>query len=1521
MMYAPDSTTYANGINLDEALETSQGPKFWLLEAGLILGSRAQKVRRIQTLQVSAAIGAPSTNHTVLLGLSEAGLGLLQATGASGWQTMQGNKKCTDGFSDSSSIGSVLDDADREVSSLTDRAFRSLCISEDTSFHDSDLALSPDISRQVFGNFHRGTVSHTHRKSGIWTQLPSQGTEHAGWAATFQQQPKYVQGEEKYPKSSPPLTPIQRRLELPVSGLRSSNKPGSKVSSLIKSFDGAESQRCDSRPPTSKPPSLKNPPKFAPLPENGVNFCFDSAFLTVSRVPAEVSSTHQNSHQSGRKPGEQEPPNNPDLASHSSSSFLAMPEDTAHSFESRFPSPPHKPAAGEPGRGQEWVHKGTFLHSENSAFESWNAHQPRLLEKKDGTDAALDSKAPKYYEDTASLRENHAPEHKVSPCLIRTSCSQEENRPAGGAVSTSGTWGSMAPGAQVFTMEGKAPSCQPEPQMKPTQVPWRKPKTGKGGQRGKENLQDASDEKKQTNRRASGLYSKHNPQGQFLENDLLDTSADPDEHFSPPFNISKLLTPIIPTKHILDSSDSLPKERTPSPLGQINGFQEKEPSEGQSRDSYKSKAPSLLFNLKDVRKCVKSTYSPSPLLKGLEEKTRSKQEPMSNGVLLPNGCEGSPRGELSKETPEDAPSGSHAGTQKDPKANPTAASADNSLTPRSPPATTKAPFCVNGEPANRSSYEKDDTDGELDAGATRSSWHPDSREHCARKHLSLQLCTREPEAGKTSGEPKAPSLENGFLRSISQETEPDREAGLQDPNFNQKFSPGPLSPEEEDVFYSDSQSDFMPGLKSKAKFSTSSSDQSFASFEDQQKTWFTENQREDRRNDVGAGESQKDQEKVMEKDELQYRALSNGDVCTKELSQSRLLPGEEESLSGGRPRRASREEDHFRGSWIGGSKDTALSCAKDLTPSPSSASNKHKLFSIKDNTLRATPVIKPIMLPLLRTMSSEDPLGSGHKEGEMPRPGWGEDAGLCIPKSQVRCSTPTPASRRGTHLKHVGSGGKEDLGQVPSVARTESSQPALKGNVPFPPSLEGGEGMKPPPEAAREGVVSDGKRSSTEKGRPEAPRCIPTIALPEGDSEDQPSSQHLGVCWEEQMQDFKSHFLSTPRTASQGRRLVPSEMAASPNSSSLDRSSACSPAASSVWDTASRAPSEGLLSGDPPHASPWASPGPARVTRREDLTHALSGEAGSDPLLEPSGEDFRTLSPRNSLLGVAASSSGLPEKAEPPAQLERAAGKPPAVPPKTEKALRRAKKLASKRRKTDLTQEKHGDPWEEKPHPEDPACRPPSPTERPRPRFPAVRSLPPPVHRHSVSAFSEPISRQPGDSRSFMPLPLYPATQKVLQDPQSGEYFVFDLPLQVKIKTFYDPETGKYIQVSIPSSKGGSPELPPPDTLAAPYVLYPGFQALPVTALTPLRCSSQLSAPTFLRQGPLDKEAARSGSQSTCPAGLLPAPGPHGEPTQHPTGQHPEGPPQSPGEEAGGAASLGIISTNDLEDFATDGIS
>ncbi|XP_049711805.1 cardiac-enriched FHL2-interacting protein [Elephas maximus indicus] len=1438
---------------------------------------------------------------------------------------MQGNKKGTDGFSDSSSIGSLLDDADREVSSLTERAFRSLCISEDTSFSES-----PDLTRQVLGSLHQGTVSHTQRKSGIWSQLPSQGTEHTGWAATFQQLPKYVQGEEKYPKGSPPPTPAQRRLEVPVSGLRSSNKPLSKVSSLIKSFDRPDSQRGDSRPPPSKPPVLKTAPKFAPLPESGVNFCFDSAFLTVRRVPAEVSSTHHSGHQPVSKHGEQESPKNLETASHCSSNFLSASNDASSSFESKFHSPAHKSARGEPGRGKEWAPKGTFLHSENSAFESWSTHQPRLLKRKDPTEGVPESKGPKHCQDTPLLRESHPLEHKASPSHAQADCSQEESRLPTGALSTSRPWCSRDPGAQVFTMEGKSSGFQPDPQEKPTQAPWRKPKTGKGR---KESLQNASEEKKQPHRRDPPLYAKQTPQGQFPEDEAPDMPVDSRQHYTPPFNISKLLTPVIPTKHVLDSLSNQPAERTPSPPGQPNGYQEKEPGDDQSRDSYKSKAPSLLFNLKDVRKRVKSTYSPNLLLKGIDEKARDKadgkQETVSNGVTLPNGLEDSPASQLSKERTSDILTASCVSTQKDPRADPSGSSADNYLTLSSPPTTAKASFCVNGEAAETGSYEKDDVHREAKLSPTRPGWGSDSGQHGLRKHLSLKICRQEPEAAKTAETLQTHQMQNGISRSVSQDTEPKREAGLLNPSSHQKPSPGPLSPEEEDVFYSDSQSDFMPGLQSKAKFSTSSSDQSFASFEDQQKTWCVESRQEDRKSDMHASDSQRyEKERVMLKDGQQLCALSNGRVCMDESTKGESLQRDGESLSGGRPRR-STEGANFTGSWVGGNKDTALSHAKDLTAAPSSTSNKHILFTIKDNTLRATPVIKPILLPLLRTVSSEDSPAGGHREAESPRPG--EDAGA--PEGQGIHGTPAPAhplptDPQDTHQRPSAHQGPEDHQQAPVMAKTEAFQPAMKGAIPSPPLVGEGEGMSPLPGVAPEVMGSNGRRGSTDQVRLDAPRCVPKITFLKDNTEDGPPPHLLGRCGEEQTQGFRSNFLSTPRAGAPGRRQVPGEVETLPNRGSLEAGSVCSPTTSSVWDEASQAPSElGLpLQEEPPSASPWASLGPAPVTRREDLTHALFWEEGSDAQPEPSAEDLRPLSPKGSLLAVAASSAGLPERLELPVQPERPVGKPPAVPPKTEKALRRAKKLASKRRKTDQGQGRPGEPREERPWPEDSKRaerRPPSPKEMPqKPSFPSVRSLPPPVHRHSVSSFSEHSRRQARVPQSAKPLPPYPVTQKVLQDPQSGEYFVFDLPLQVKIKTFYDPETGQYFKVPVPSSARGSPESSPADAPVDPLLLFSGFQRLTVTALTPLRCSSQLSTPTFLWPSPsATTEGAAVGHQGPCETGLQRAPRAFRNSTQNAPSQCPKGPPHSPKEEGRDAPSLEIITINDLEDFATEGIS
>ncbi|XP_076980761.1 cardiac-enriched FHL2-interacting protein [Tamandua tetradactyla] len=1406
---------------------------------------------------------------------------------------MQGNKKCADGFSDTSSIGSVLDEADREVSTLTDRAFRSLCISEDMSFNDPDLAASPDIAHQGPGSF------HAHRKGGIWSQLPAQGTEHAGWAATVQQLPKYVQGEGRYPKGSPLLTPIQRKPEARAPGLRSGTKPVSKVSSLIKSFDRTESQRCDGRPITSKPPPLKNPPKFAPLPESGVNFCFDSAFLTVRRVPPEVSNPHPSSHQSGRKPGEQESPENPEVAGHRSGGFLPTPDKASSSFEPKCHPPPGRPAQAQPARGPEWVNKGTFLHSENSAFESWKVHQPRLLERKDAAETDPESKAARHQEDKPSLRETHPAAGNLSPGQTQASGCQEESRLAAAALSTSGPWEPRDAGAQAFGTEGHAPGSQADPQVKPIQPPWRKSKTS----RRNEHLQEAAEEKRQIPQRAPALQRKQNPQGQLPEGNLLATPEGSKERCDPPFSISKLLTPVIPPQPVLDSPDSQVAELAPSPPGQPNGYQEKELSECHSRDSYKSKALGLLFNLKDVRRCVKSTYSPLPLSKGLDEITRGKaedkQEMVSNGVALPNGLEESPPHEITEEKPAGAPPGSWAGIQKDPRGDSSSSPAGNHRTPSSPPAATAAPCIVNGNPTESNSYA-DNAEGFSGVSPPSSGWRPDSGRHCLRKRLSLQICGPEPASGKPAETLKAsagPQLENGFSRSVSQETEPGHKAGgLQNQSREQRVSPGPLSPEEEDVFYSDSQSDFTPSLKMKAKSSTSSSDQSFASFDDQQKPWFAESQREPRRMIVSAGDSHRDgKEKALGKD-----GFSDGHTCAEEKGGGERLPAAE-GLCVGRQEKACAEEADFRGPGAGGHKDVT----QDLPSLPSSTSNRLILFAIKDNTLRATPVIKPIMLPLLRTLSSEDSPGGGHKGEASPRLG----DHVCPPESPERPCTPTPshllpASMQGAQLQRAAHGDME------GTARREPLQPATTGAFQSPPLVGNGGGA---------GAENNGQRWPTSERKPRGPRPIPTIALPEGDSEYQPGPGRA-----EQMQGCQSNFLSAPRAGPPGRKWVPGEMATSPDPSSPEESDACSPAASSIWDNAPQAPREpGWLPEEPPHASPWAGHDAAKFTRRELLTHALEGEAG-DPQFEASAEDLRALSPGGPLSDMVTSSVGPPEKAGPHAQQERAAGKPPAVPPKTEKALRRAKKLASKRRKTAQVQERGGEPRAERPHLQDLGwtelgAR--SPREIPPSTLPVVRSLPPLVHRHSVSGFSEHIRRWPGGALSATPLPPYPATQKVLQDPQSGEYFVFDLPLQVKIKTFYDPDTGKYVKVSIPSSEGGSPEPPSQDELGEPCTLYPGFQPLPVTSLMPLRCSSQLSAPTFLRQGPPIPWAG-GGHRSLCDTDAVQwAPGPYEDAAQNSASQPPDGPLHGPEEEGGDAPNLEIKSTNDLEDFATEGVS
>ncbi|XP_016348598.1 uncharacterized protein LOC107693655 [Sinocyclocheilus anshuiensis] len=76
----------------------------------------------------------------------------------------------------------------------------------------------------------------------------------------------------------------------------------------------------------------------------------------------------------------------------------------------------------------------------------------------------------------------------------------------------------------------------------------------------------------------------------------------------------------------------------------------------------------------------------------------------------------------------------------------------------------------------------------------------------------------------------------------------------------------------------------------------------------------------------------------------------------------------------------------------------------------------------------------------------------------------------------------------------------------------------------------------------------------------------------------------------------------------------------------------------------------------------------------------------------------------------------------------------------------------------------------------------------------------------------------------------FPITQrKILQDPDSGQYFLVDMPVQVKTKTFFDPETKSYVQLPVQSPEAVVRQAPPLEVMnTPPLMLYHGFVPVPV---------------------------------------------------------------------------------------------
>ncbi|KFO71014.1 Uncharacterized protein C10orf71, partial [Cuculus canorus] len=548
---------------------------------------------------------------------------------------MQGNKKHTEGHSDSSSIGSLLDDTDREVSSLTDRAFKSLCVAElEDSYSETDLAISPDFALQFSAKFNPDTLNHAIKKSNVYNKLTARNNEQTVWASTFQELPKNAPEEQRIAKNDT-FAMEKKKLTLPVTGPRN-NKHVSKVSSLIKTFDKSADQGSRGSLIAIKQP-IKNSLQKCRLNHGNDMACWDDReILSIHKEPPEVSKASQGSHCLS---GKHEPQKRLiDLSYCGSDGCYPVLIEMSKVAKSNFSRSSKKALKNRSVKVNEPAKKGNFLHSENSAFESWNVHHKKMAEKEEFFDIKMKKEGLTYLQEAPFIKESHTHEHKL-PSVKTTVAKKQEKEFEMKPTPPEATFSIPLPAVYVpqspLPSETKfAAALPPAPPPRihahheealnpPTCPPWRKQRTIKGAAERRQTLKatfTASEETCSLSEKVTGAKTS------------LDETPQPKQvsspgSISPSFNITELLTPIIPAKQEVDAvgSELIPLTPPPTESTALRDHEESTFGDYRSRDSYKSKVSSLLFNLKDVRKRVKSIYTPSPLLRALEEKNKTRE--------------------------------------------------------------------------------------------------------------------------------------------------------------------------------------------------------------------------------------------------------------------------------------------------------------------------------------------------------------------------------------------------------------------------------------------------------------------------------------------------------------------------------------------------------------------------------------------------------------------------------------------------------------------------------------------------------------------------------------------------------------------------------------------------------------------------------------------------------------------------------------------------------------------------------
>ncbi|KAK2852667.1 hypothetical protein Q7C36_007868 [Tachysurus vachellii] len=486
-----------------------------------------------------------------------------------------GPRKCSDGISDTSSVGSFMDDTDREVSSLTDRAFRSLCIGEDAVYNDMEVS-SPADQHIVFAQeaLQKNDLRTTCQEFSSHDIQCEETERKPELASTFQHSCVVVAQEHVFREKS--LSYISNGC---MEGTWQQKRSTSRVSSLIKDFSSGENY-CDS----GAPDTVQD--KYQDFNNKLWN---KSALLSVQSELSEVNSGYNTNFKSGP------------LQSHVNNFHAVARMNSATSSKTKF---------------KALNTNNLFFHSEFSPFQLWKDYNRFPFERDEPSGVVSTSGFPRWY-DSALYKELSATHRILSSPAEGKQFTQRKFEDIAASQCSRSTVIQKASAIEKRCESEISSNCPPwkNNSFVKSKLPSNRPST-------------VSPTNEKVHRPDSSLLY-HSRNTLEIQHKVGRVGSSEMSSRTTPFNITQLLTPVIPVRQETETSEILQFAHTPLGI-ECDSDLKAQSDVKQLRDSYKSKASSLLFNLKDNRKRVKSTYSPTKF-KISEISDRNKQASKQEG--------------------------------------------------------------------------------------------------------------------------------------------------------------------------------------------------------------------------------------------------------------------------------------------------------------------------------------------------------------------------------------------------------------------------------------------------------------------------------------------------------------------------------------------------------------------------------------------------------------------------------------------------------------------------------------------------------------------------------------------------------------------------------------------------------------------------------------------------------------------------------------------------------------------------